>query len=298
MIADAEIAIIGAGVMGLAIAYNLAHARRASSASSSLDGLPRLGRVGAQRRRRAPAVVDRDEHPPDAGVDRALRAASRSEMRRQRLVAPGRLPVPRAHAGRRARAWNATSRCRTAAACRRGCSRRRRRARSCPSSTGRAGFVGRLLQPERRHPVPVAVPVGLRARGREARRRDPHRRRRSPRSSAAPAAASGCTTPAGRFAAERVVNAAGAWSPEVARLVGRVAAQPPAPPRDPVDRAAQAVPEADGQRARDRPLLLAVDARRDRRRHLAAAEEPTRRRGPPRLAARVRDHDGARAGRR
>ena len=35
----------------------------------------------------------------------------------------------------------------------------------------------------------------------------------------------------------------------------RRAARPPAAPRDPVDRAAQAVPEADGDRLRNRPLL-------------------------------------------
>ena len=47
----------------------------------------------------------------------------------------------------------------------------------------------------------------------------------------------------------------------------RRAAEPAAPPRDPLDRAAQAVPDADGERAVVGALLLAVDARRDRRRH-------------------------------
>ena len=37
-----------------------------------------------------------------------------------------------------------------------------------------AGIVGAAVQPDRRHPVPVAVPVGLRAPGRRARRADLH----------------------------------------------------------------------------------------------------------------------------
>ena len=58
-------------------------------------------------------------------------------------------------------------------------------ARAGPRARRASRFVARLLQPDRRHRLPVAVPVGLRARGGEARRRDPHRRRRSRRSSAA-----------------------------------------------------------------------------------------------------------------
>ena len=40
------------------------------------------------------------------------------------------------------------------------------------------------------------------------------------------------------------------------------------PPRDLLERAAQAVPAADGLRARERPVLQPVDARRDRRRRV------------------------------
>ena len=62
--------------MGLAIAYNLAllgrEARRRARAR-----LPRRGRLGPQRRRRAPAVVDRDQHPAHAGVGRAVRRFAR-----------------------------------------------------------------------------------------------------------------------------------------------------------------------------------------------------------------------------
>ena len=67
----ADMVIVGGGVMGLA--------SRTTSRSRRLEdrrprrALPRRGRVGSQRRRRAPAVVDRDEHPADAGVDGDLR---------------------------------------------------------------------------------------------------------------------------------------------------------------------------------------------------------------------------------
>ena len=133
--------------------------------------LPGRGRVGAQRRRRAPAVVDRDERPADAGVDRDLP------------------PSPRR--------WASTSGCARAATCswraaRRpsaGCEKNVALQNDCGVPTRMIapaeaqGLVPeldarpvrrRLLQPDRRHRVPVAVPVGLRARGGCARGRHPH----------------------------------------------------------------------------------------------------------------------------
>ena len=53
-----------------------------------------------------------------------------------------------------------------------------------------------------------------------------------------------CRPPKGELRAQRVLNAAGAWSPQVARLVGVDAADLAGPPRDPVHRAAEAVPAA------------------------------------------------------
>ena len=61
--------------------------------------------------------------------------------------------------------------------------RRRGAATSSPSSTS-TGIVGAVVQPDRRHPVPVAVPVGLRAPGRGAWACGSSRRRRSAGSSA------------------------------------------------------------------------------------------------------------------
>ena len=74
---------------------------------------------------------------------RALRAGAR----RQRVVPPGRLPVPRHAASASARASRRTSRCRTAAACRRACSTPEEAQRaSCPSSTS-SGIVCACYNP-------------------------------------------------------------------------------------------------------------------------------------------------------
>ena len=70
-----------------------------------------------------------------------------------------------------------------------------------------------------------------------------------------------------RSARSKVVNAAGAWSPEIARMLGVELPEQAASPRDLLDRAAQAVAQAARRRPLRRPLLLPVDARRDRRRH-------------------------------
>ena len=55
---EADIVIIGAGIMGLSVAYHLAknHGRRTSSCSTHV---PVRRRERAQRRRRARAVVER-----------------------------------------------------------------------------------------------------------------------------------------------------------------------------------------------------------------------------------------------
>ena len=77
----------------------------------------------------------------------------------------------------------------------------------------------RVLQPHRRDRLSLAVLVGLRARRAETRRRDPHRdpceRDRAARERRLRPA-----TSKGPLVAARVVNAAGAWSPAVARLAG------------------------------------------------------------------------------
>ena len=88
--------------------------------------------------------------------------------------------------------------------------------------------------------------------------------------------ASACAGPARRgprapqevftIATRRVVNAAGAWSPADRANARRRAPEPGAPPRDLLERAAQAVAQAARRGPLGRPLLLAVDARRDRRR--------------------------------
>ena len=95
----------------------------------------------------------------------------------------------------------------------------------------------------------------------EARRRDPHvdaghgdRATRARRLFADDARRA-------RSPPSAIVCAAGAWSPAVARAGGRRAAQPPAAARDPVDRAAQAVPEADGHRCCETGLYVSQSLR-------------------------------------
>ncbi len=72
----------------------------------------------------------------------------------------------------------------------------------------------------------------------------------------------------------KVVNAAGAWSPEVARMLG--VALPNRPHRHEIllDRAAQALAQASRGRPFRWPLLLPVDARRDCRRHRQRVRRP------------------------
>ena len=69
----------------------------------------------------------------------------------------------------------------------------------------------------------------------------------------------------------------------------------PAPPRDLLDRAAQALAQAARRRSLRRPLLLAVDARRDRRRHRQRVRRPRPRPGEqPRVPRHVRARARAR----
>ena len=112
----------------------------------------------------------------------------------------------------------------------------------------------RLLQPDRRHRLSVAVPVGLRARGREAAASTIHTKTPVTAIERRGGKAGGgfrIETPAGTLhrradclRGRRLVAGGRAAG-------GRVAAQSPAAPRDPVDRAAEAVPETDGDGARD-----------------------------------------------
>ena len=102
-------------------------------------------------------------------------------------------------------------------------------------------------------------------------------------------------TSKGPLTAARVVNAAGAWSPRGRATRRRRAARLAGAPRDPLDRAAEAVLAADGLGAGVRALLFAVAARRDRRRHHPA--RPARPRGAPGIAAALPAIDGDRDGR-
>ena len=288
-IADADIAIVGAGVMGLAIAYNLAARGRRQADRRPRRALPGVGRVGPQRRRRAPAVVDRDERPPHAGVDGASAPHFAKRDAGQRLDAPGRLPVPRPHRRPPRAASSATSPCRTAAACatRMIAPAEARAHRPRAGRRGGGGFAAACYNPTDGIVFPWPFLWGY-ARAAEKRGVAIHTGDAGHRDRAARPAAFAWRRRSGTLTAGRVVCAAGAWSPEVARLVGGVAAQPPRPPRDPVDRAAQAVLEADGLGAR---RAASTCRSRCAASWSAASRCPTSDdgdAGPPRLAARVR----------
>ena len=117
--AKCDVAIVGGGVMGLGIAYQLAK-RGIKRRRRPRARLSRAGRLGPQRRRRAHAVVDRAERAPHAAVDRAVQAASRRRSASTSGSArAATCSSPSTSAS--ARSWSATSSCRTAAACRRAC---------------------------------------------------------------------------------------------------------------------------------------------------------------------------------
>ena len=122
--------------------------------------------------------------------------------------------------GARARAraaWRRTSRCRIAAACRRACWRPPRRARIVPE-LDIAAIVGACYNPSDGILFPWPFLWGYaRQAPRAASRSTLHRRHRA---SSATARGFRLRTSKGEVRATRVINAAGAWSPEVARLVG------------------------------------------------------------------------------
>ena len=150
----------------------------------------------------------------------------------QRLVPAGRLPLPRAHAGHPRAAREERRRCRTTAGCRRACSRRtearrivpeldrRRRGRAATTPTTASSSPGPSCGATRRRrrssasrSSPCHDVVGF-----DTTRRA-HRRRAHP-----PLRPAGRRRDAARrtttIRTHRVVNAAGAWSPEVARMLG------------------------------------------------------------------------------
>ena len=178
----AEVVVIGAGIMGLSIAYHLARLG-VTRRRGRRQELPVRRRERAQRRRRARAVVERGERPAHAGEHPHV-PGLRERVQDQRLVPPGRLPVPRAQRGAAPRArgeLQAAARVRALDA----------HAHAARGAEDRARALdrrrrGRELQPRRRRRLPVALRVGLRAGGDAS---SASRSRPSPRSSASTRAA-------------------------------------------------------------------------------------------------------------
>ena len=222
-------------------------------------------------------------------------------MRHQRLDAPGRLPVPRAHRRRRRARLEKNialqNRCGVPHAHDRARARRASwspsstldAASSPPATTRRDGivfpwpFLWGYARAAAKRGVAIHTQTPVTAIERGARRRLP--RCATPRGHAAP--------PARGLRGRRLVAARSrGWS-------GVDAARPPAAPRDPVDRAAEAVPEADGVGARRRASTVSQSMRGEivGRRHAARRRRDATRQ--VRLGSRLAfvDHDGARAGR-
>ena len=271
---DAEIVIVGGGVMGLSIAYHLARARARRDVVVLERGYlaeGASGRNGGGVRQQWSTEMNIRLMQESIELCRALR----QRARRQRLVPPGRLPVPRAQ--REAE----VARLEKNVALQNRCGVPTRMlapdggaGASSPSSTS-SGIVGACVQPDRRHRVPVAVPVGLRARRRAARGvAHLHVRRRSPaierrarrrlhrarRRAGTFARRAGRSTPPARGRPR-----SRAWSASTLPNLAASATRSARPSRSSRSSAA-------GLGARERPLLLAVDARRDRRRHHALPE--------------------------
>ena len=198
--------------MGLAIAYHLAQ-RGLDRRRRARARLPRRGRVGPQRRRRAPAVVDRDQHPADAGVGRAVPAVRASSSASTSGSARAATCSSRARAKEVARLEKNVAlqnRCGVAdphARARRGArdivpeldlDRHRRRVRTtrptASCSRGRSCGATRARPP--RIGVRIFTQTAVDA-ARAPTRRRLHRRTRR----------------AARVRARRVINATGAWSP-------------------------------------------------------------------------------------
>jgi len=139
------------------------------------------------------------------------------------------------------------------------------------------GVVRASFNPRRRGGVPLALRVGLRQGGARPGRgdRDVHRRhglrnaRRPHHRGEAARGRRGCDGDLRRGGVLR-----GRVEPGDHPHGGRRAPQPPAPPRDLLDRAAQALARAAGRRPLRRAVFLAVRARRDRRGHLDQGRSP------------------------
>ena len=255
----AEIVVVGAGIMGLAIAYHLARLG-VTRRRRRRQELPLRRRQRPERRRRARAVVERGEHPADAGEHPHVpRLRVRDED--QRLVPPGRLPVPRAHRGQAARARGEREapervRPRHAHAHAGGGPRHRPRARHdgvvAASYNPDDGvvfpwpFVWGFAQAARKLGVEVATfteVVGFETHGARidgrGRRATSRRERQSRRRTS--------------IETHKVVNACGAWSPAIARMLGVELPNKPHRHEILLDRAAQALAQA----ARRRPHATA-----------------------------------------
>ena len=181
--------------MGLAIAYNLA-----ARGGNDVVVLERGYLAGGASGRNGGGV--RQQWSTEMNIRLMQESVElcrlRGGDRRQRLVPPGRLPVPRAQRRRRSRASRRTSRCRIAAASRRAMldpdEARGDRARARPR---RRGIVGACYNPTDGILFPWPFLWGY-ARGRRSAAWRSTRDRRSPRSSGAQAAASCCDTRSGR----------------------------------------------------------------------------------------------------
>ena len=221
MIADADIAIVGAGVMGLALAYNLASNPRGLSGKRIvvIDGhylaWGASGRNGGGVRQQwsTEMNVRLMQESMDICAHFAKRMRINVWMRRGGYLFLART---QAAARRLERNVGVQNRCGLATQM---IAPEEARA-LVPELGAPSGFVAACYNPTDGIVFPVAVPVGLCARRGEARRGDPHVDARH--GDRAPRGGGGfrITTPAGTFSAGRIVCAAGAWSPEVARLVG------------------------------------------------------------------------------
>jgi sarcosine oxidase subunit beta len=288
LVSEAETVIIGGGIMGLGIAYELA--RRGRSDVHVLEQeLSDQRRLGSQRRRRAHAVVDGAEHPADARVDGDL---SRLCLRagHQRLAATGRLPVLDSQSGRAGAAG------------------------ALGALQNRCGVPTRILTPqEALRIVPELNPKSFVAACYNPRDGvvfpwpflwgyahaaselgvQLHTYTKVTAIDVLGPAASVVHTSKGQHSLPTaVINAAGAWSPAGRQARRRRASQPPAPSRDPRHRAAQAVPKAAGERALDSGLYFSQSMRGEIVGGITVPDR-LRRAGSARLAAAVSREDMA-----
>ena len=235
-----------------------------------------------------------------AGVDRAVPPISQQEIGVNVWFRQGGyLFLGRSEEGSAPR-WSATLRCRTAATCPPGSSAPEEARALVPEAQHRRAGPGASYNPKDGVALPVAVSVGLRAPRRSSDGVEVHlytevtgidhdRRVR----------ADDFTVhhlKKGPISSERVVNAAGAWSPSSSRRWW-ASSCPIVPIRHEI---LSTEPLKPFLGARGEPALLeggsflAIDARRAGRRRLDARGAQPRWRGPARLAARIFDRHGAR----